>query len=78
MAVICDVACHSLVSVPVETVKLVAERLRDKSVCSFFLCLFDCFFIYSLSRILSTAFNFFFFLSSGIYSCLLRNIQWRG
>ncbi|XP_022716254.1 sister chromatid cohesion protein PDS5 homolog A-like isoform X2 [Durio zibethinus] len=32
VAVICDVACHSLVSVPVETVKLVAERLRDKSL----------------------------------------------
>ncbi|XP_039016298.1 sister chromatid cohesion protein PDS5 homolog A-like [Hibiscus syriacus] len=30
--VICDVACHSLVSVPVGTVKLVAERLRDKSL----------------------------------------------
>ncbi|OMO76990.1 Armadillo-like helical [Corchorus capsularis] len=32
VAVICDVACHSLVSIPVETVKLVAERLRDKSL----------------------------------------------
>ncbi|OMO64698.1 Armadillo-like helical [Corchorus olitorius] len=32
VAVICDVACHSLVSVPVEAVKLVAERLRDKSL----------------------------------------------
>ncbi|XP_007026378.2 PREDICTED: sister chromatid cohesion protein PDS5 homolog A isoform X2 [Theobroma cacao] len=31
VAVICDVACHSLVSIPIETVKLVAERLRDKS-----------------------------------------------
>ncbi|XP_039070317.1 sister chromatid cohesion protein PDS5 homolog B-like isoform X1 [Hibiscus syriacus] len=30
--VICDVACHSLVSVPVGTIKLVAERLRDKSL----------------------------------------------
>ncbi|XP_047310711.1 sister chromatid cohesion protein PDS5 homolog A [Impatiens glandulifera] len=30
--VISDVACHSLSSVPVETVKLVAERLRDKSL----------------------------------------------
>ncbi|KAE8655726.1 putative ADP-ribosylation factor GTPase-activating protein AGD13-like isoform 1 [Hibiscus syriacus] len=30
--VICDVSCHSLVSVPVGTVKLVAERLRDKSL----------------------------------------------
>uniref|UniRef100_A0A6N2K709 Sister chromatid cohesion protein n=1 Tax=Salix viminalis TaxID=40686 RepID=A0A6N2K709_SALVM len=29
--VICDVACHALNSVPVETIKLVAERLRDKS-----------------------------------------------
>ncbi|XWS18109.1 hypothetical protein CRYUN_Cryun32bG0013400 [Craigia yunnanensis] len=32
VAVICDVACHSLVSIPVETVKLVGERLRDKSL----------------------------------------------
>uniref|UniRef100_F6GZE4 Uncharacterized protein n=1 Tax=Vitis vinifera TaxID=29760 RepID=F6GZE4_VITVI len=32
VAVICDVACHSLSSIPVETTKLVAERLRDKSV----------------------------------------------
>ncbi|GMI64562.1 hypothetical protein like AT5G47690 [Hibiscus trionum] len=32
VAVISDVACHSLASVPVETVKLVAERLRDKSL----------------------------------------------
>ncbi|MCI10217.1 sister chromatid cohesion PDS5-like protein, partial [Trifolium medium] len=33
VAVICDVACHSLNAIPLETVKLVAERLRDKSVC---------------------------------------------
>ncbi|XWS12972.1 hypothetical protein CRYUN_Cryun37aG0135600 [Craigia yunnanensis] len=32
VAVICDVACLSLVSIPVETVKLVAERLWDKSL----------------------------------------------
>ncbi|XVF28073.1 hypothetical protein REPUB_Repub14bG0164100 [Reevesia pubescens] len=32
VAVICDVACHSLASIPVDTVKLVAERLRDKSL----------------------------------------------
>lgn len=31
--VICDVACHTLNAVPHETVKLVAERLCDKSVC---------------------------------------------
>lgn len=31
--VICDVACHTLNAVPLETVKLVAERLCDKSVC---------------------------------------------
>ena len=35
VAVICDVACHSLSSIPVETAKLVAERLRDKSVFTF-------------------------------------------
>ncbi|KAJ6380523.1 hypothetical protein OIU77_029422 [Salix suchowensis] len=29
--VLCDVACHALISVPAETIKLVAERLRDKS-----------------------------------------------
>uniref|UniRef100_A0A5B7AN91 Sister chromatid cohesion protein PDS5 B n=2 Tax=Davidia involucrata TaxID=16924 RepID=A0A5B7AN91_DAVIN len=32
VAVVCDVACHSLTSIPVETIKLVAERLRDKSL----------------------------------------------
>ncbi|XP_061339796.1 sister chromatid cohesion protein PDS5 homolog A-like isoform X2 [Gastrolobium bilobum] len=32
VAVICDVACHALNAVPLETVKLVAERLRDKSL----------------------------------------------
>ncbi|KAL3521808.1 hypothetical protein ACH5RR_014642 [Cinchona calisaya] len=32
VAVICDVACHSLTSIPVETIKLVSERLRDKSL----------------------------------------------
>lgn len=33
VAAICDVACHSLKGFPTETVKLVADRLRDKSVC---------------------------------------------
>lgn len=33
VSVVCDVACHVLTSVPVETIKLVSERLRDKSVC---------------------------------------------
>ncbi|XP_054776795.1 sister chromatid cohesion protein PDS5 homolog A-like isoform X2 [Prosopis cineraria] len=32
VAVICDVACHSVNTIPLETVKLVAERLRDKSL----------------------------------------------
>lgn len=32
VAVVCDVACYDLNSIPVETAKLVAERLRDKSV----------------------------------------------
>ncbi|XP_048323371.1 sister chromatid cohesion protein PDS5 homolog A [Ziziphus jujuba] len=32
VTVICDVACHELNSIPLETVKLVAERLRDKSL----------------------------------------------
>ncbi|XP_021854385.2 sister chromatid cohesion protein PDS5 homolog A [Spinacia oleracea] len=32
VAVVCDVACYNLDSIPVETAKLVAERLRDKSL----------------------------------------------
>ncbi|KAL5225230.1 hypothetical protein ABZP36_011869 [Zizania latifolia] len=32
VAAICDVTCHSLGAVPVETIKLVAERVRDKSL----------------------------------------------
>ncbi|TXG69783.1 hypothetical protein EZV62_004718 [Acer yangbiense] len=32
VSVICDVACHALNAIPVDTVKLVAERLRDKSL----------------------------------------------
>ncbi|XP_019419050.1 PREDICTED: sister chromatid cohesion protein PDS5 homolog A-A-like isoform X3 [Lupinus angustifolius] len=32
VAVICDVACHALNAVPLETVELVAERLHDKSL----------------------------------------------
>uniref|UniRef100_A0A0E0E0P9 Tudor domain-containing protein n=1 Tax=Oryza meridionalis TaxID=40149 RepID=A0A0E0E0P9_9ORYZ len=32
VAAICDVACHSLGAVPVEIIKQVAERVRDKSV----------------------------------------------
>ncbi|XP_050288244.1 sister chromatid cohesion protein PDS5 homolog A isoform X1 [Quercus robur] len=32
VAVICDVACRALNAIPLETVKLVAERVRDKSL----------------------------------------------
>ncbi|KAL3624912.1 hypothetical protein CASFOL_031580 [Castilleja foliolosa] len=32
VAVVCYVACHNLTSIPVETTKMVSERLRDKSV----------------------------------------------
>ncbi|CAK8564487.1 unnamed protein product [Lathyrus sativus] len=32
VTVICDVACHALNAIPLETVKLVADRLRDKSL----------------------------------------------
>lgn len=32
VAVICDVAVSALTSIPTDTIKLVAERLRDKSV----------------------------------------------
>lgn len=35
VAAICDLACHSVKVIPVDTVKTVAERLRDKSVCPF-------------------------------------------
>ncbi|CAA2991927.1 sister chromatid cohesion PDS5 homolog B-like [Olea europaea subsp. europaea] len=32
VAAVCDVACHSLTSIPVGTIKLVAEKLQDKSI----------------------------------------------
>ncbi|KAL6538568.1 hypothetical protein OROGR_012556 [Orobanche gracilis] len=32
VTVVCDVACHALSSIPIETIKLVSDRLRDKSV----------------------------------------------
>ncbi|CAL5047349.1 unnamed protein product [Urochloa decumbens] len=32
VAALCDVACHSPESIPIDTVKVVAERVRDKSV----------------------------------------------
>ncbi|KAK4259162.1 hypothetical protein QN277_005520 [Acacia crassicarpa] len=32
VAVICDVACHTVNAIPLEALKLVAERLRDKSL----------------------------------------------
>ncbi|KAI3456589.1 hypothetical protein Pfo_013252 [Paulownia fortunei] len=32
VSVVCDVVCHALTSIPVETIKLVSERLRDKSL----------------------------------------------
>ncbi|KAI4298831.1 hypothetical protein L6164_032348 [Bauhinia variegata] len=32
VAVLCDITCHALNAVPLENVKLVAERLRDKSL----------------------------------------------
>ncbi|XP_020691826.1 sister chromatid cohesion protein PDS5 homolog A [Dendrobium catenatum] len=32
VAAICDLACHSVKVIPVETAKIVAERLRDKSL----------------------------------------------
>ncbi|OIT18711.1 hypothetical protein A4A49_43650, partial [Nicotiana attenuata] len=43
VAVLCDAACNTLTSMKVETIKLVAERIRDKSVCnlSSFKCLID-------------------------------------
>lgn len=52
VSVICDVACHAPASIPVETIKLVAERLRDKSVCSY---------IFLISfHLMILFFNFFF------------------
>lgn len=43
VAVLCDAACNTLTSIKVEMIKLVAERIRDKSVCnlSSFKSLFD-------------------------------------
>ncbi|KAL3627269.1 hypothetical protein CASFOL_028632 [Castilleja foliolosa] len=32
VSVVCDVACHAPTSIQVETIKLVSERLRDKSI----------------------------------------------
>ncbi|KAL1559997.1 sister chromatid cohesion protein PDS5 A-like [Salvia divinorum] len=32
VSVVCDVVCHAVTSIPVETIKLVSERLRDKSL----------------------------------------------
>ncbi|KAL3850966.1 hypothetical protein ACJIZ3_012848 [Penstemon smallii] len=32
VSVVCDVACQALTSIPIETIKLVSERLRDKSL----------------------------------------------
>ncbi|KAL1537227.1 sister chromatid cohesion protein PDS5 B-like isoform X1 [Salvia divinorum] len=32
VSVVCDVVCHAITSIPVETIKLVSERLRDKSL----------------------------------------------
>ena len=32
VAAVCDVACHAFGAVAIETIKLVAERVRDKSV----------------------------------------------
>ncbi|EPS67178.1 hypothetical protein M569_07597, partial [Genlisea aurea] len=32
VSVVCDVACHDLALIPVETIKLLSERLRDKSL----------------------------------------------
>jgi sister chromatid cohesion protein PDS5 len=34
VAAICDVTCHNFDEIQAETIKLVAERLRDTSVCS--------------------------------------------
>jgi sister-chromatid-cohesion protein PDS5 len=36
VAAVCDVACHAFGAVPIDTIKLVAERVRDKSVSFFF------------------------------------------
>ncbi|XP_041989798.1 sister chromatid cohesion protein PDS5 homolog A-like [Salvia splendens] len=32
VSVVCDVVCHDITSIPVEAIKLVSERLRDKSL----------------------------------------------
>jgi sister-chromatid-cohesion protein PDS5 len=47
---LCDVACHSPDAIPIETIKVVAERVRDKSV--------------SFTLLFFTHFNFFHLFSS--------------
>jgi len=75
VAVICDVACHALDAIPLETVKLVAERLRDKSVHMLFLLfLLICFCNHPVILVLCILMVSFALDSS----CLLKNIPWRG
>lgn len=74
VAVICDVACHALNAVSLETVKLVAERLRDKSVCIPLINF--CFYILINCLMISTTISQFIILLC-ICSYLLKSIQWR-
>lgn len=59
VAAVCDVACHEFGAVPIETIKLVAERVRDKSV-SFSL-------LFSASSIFSTCFTLYNLLKCMVY-----------
>ena len=74
VAVICDVACHALNAIPLETVKLVAERLRDKSVCISLNFGLRVFFIQPFVDL--TMVSHFLFLLC-ICSYLLKSILWR-
>ena len=74
VAVICDVACHALNAIPLETVKLVAERLRDKSVNMLFPSICFCFFCNHPVIVVLYILMVSFALDS---SCLLKNIPWR-
>lgn len=38
VAALCDVACHSADAIPIDTIKVVAERVRDKSVSFSLIC----------------------------------------
>ncbi len=68
VAAICDVACHSLGAVPVETIKQVAERVRDKSVSS--VCP-----LLHLSIFMFDEYNLYDSLECMVYNCFFKKIR---